>query len=59
MDMKSKRNKPVHTGDCGDHLSNLQPVQNGCLSCTIQTQDEDPHLPGAKQAPEDTGEEVT
>jgi len=56
---RKKHNKPVHTGDGGDHFSNLQPVQNSRFSCTIQPQDQDPHLSGAKQAREEIREETT
>lgn len=49
----------THTGNRGDHLSNLQPVQDGCFPGTIQTKDQDPHLPCAKQAREETREETT
>ncbi len=54
-----KQSKLVHTGDCGDNLSNLQPVQNGGFSCAVQTQDQNPHFPGAEQAREDTRENST
>lgn len=32
------------TWDCGDHFSNLQPVEYRGLARTIQSEDEDPHL---------------
>lgn len=49
----------IHTRDCGDHFSNLQPIQNGGFSCTVQTKDQNPHFPGAKEAREETREEPT
>ena len=49
----------MHTWDCGYDFSNLQPVQNGGFPCTVQTQDQNPHLPGAEKAREETREETT
>ena len=49
----------LRTGDGGDHLADLQPVEDGGLPRSVQTQDEDPHFPGAEQAGEQAGEEAT
>lgn len=51
--------EPPHTWDRRDNLSNLQSVQDCGFSSTVQTQDQDPHLPGAEEAREETGEEST
>lgn len=40
------------TGYGGNNLADLQPVQNGRLSSTIEPQDENPHLTTAQQASE-------
>lgn len=49
----------IHTGDGCDHLADLQAVQDGGFPGAVQTQDENPHLPGAKHAVEYVGEEAT
>lgn len=46
------------TGDCGDNFSNLKSVQNSCFSSTVQTEDQNPHLSGAKQIGEEAGKEI-
>lgn len=49
----------VLTGDGGDHLSHLQPVQDGGFPCAVQAQDQNPHLSGAKQVGEEARKETT
>ena len=54
-----ERVSELRTRDGGDHLADLQPVEDSGLSGAVQTQDEDPHFPGAEQAGEQAGEEAT
>ena len=49
----------LRTRDGGDHLADLQPVEDGGLPGAVQPQDEDPHFSGTEQAGEQAGEEAT
>lgn len=51
--------KELRTWNGGDHLSDLQAVQDGSFTGSVQPQDQDPHLSGAKQAREETGKPPT
>lgn len=46
------------TWNGGNNFSNLQPVENGCFSCSIQPQDKNPHLSSSKQTGKDGGEKA-
>jgi len=44
------------SGDCGNDLAKLQLIQNGCLSCSIQTDHQNSHLLFAPELVEELGE---
>lgn len=46
------------TWNGGNNFSNLQPVENGCFSCSVQPQDKNPHLSSSKQTGKDGGEKA-